>query len=124
MSYQLGETLERSDSQPARHTSDRYIDQGEGLILEAALAAEKLKSLPPRQAESYAASFKKGTDKLSAMQDKLTESSRLMPAELPSPLKKVALQQFPTSRKRAMTGREAAEEQERGEARQCRRAAV
>jgi len=39
-----------------------------------------------------------------------------MLAQLPSPLKKVALREFPTSRKRAMTGREAAEEQEQDEA--------
>jgi hypothetical protein len=38
------------------------------------------------------------------------------------PLKEPNLQAFPTSRKRAMTGREAAEQQERDEARQRRRA--
>lgn len=47
-----------------------------------------------------------------------------MPAQLPSPLKKVALREFPTSRKRAITGREAAENQERDKARQRRRAAI
>jgi hypothetical protein len=47
-----------------------------------------------------------------------------MPAELPSPLKKVALQQFPTSKEWAMTDREAAEEEERDEARRSRRAAT
>jgi len=47
-----------------------------------------------------------------------------MPAELPSPLKKVVVREFPTSRKRAMTGRKAAEEQERDKARQRWRAAI
>jgi hypothetical protein len=42
---------------------------------------------------------------------------QLMPAQQPSPLKKVVVREFPTSRKRAMNGREAAEEQERDEAR-------
>jgi hypothetical protein len=79
--------------------------------------------LPPGQAEGFAASFKKGTDKLNLAQDKLTKSRQLMPAQLPLPLKKVAVREFPTSRKRAMTGREAAEEQERDKARRRRREA-
>jgi hypothetical protein len=41
--------------------------------------------------------------------------------ELSEPLREVNLRQFPSSRKRAMTGREAAEEQERDQARQQRR---
>jgi hypothetical protein len=47
-----------------------------------------------------------------------------MPAQLPLPLKKVALREFPTSRKQAMTGCEAAEEQEQDGARRRRRAAI
>jgi hypothetical protein len=80
--------------------------------------------LPPGQAEGFASSFKKGTDKLALAQDKLTESRQQMPATLPSLLKKVVLREFPTSRKQAITGREAAEEQERDEARRRRRAAI
>ena len=40
-----------------------------------------------------------------------------MLAQLLSPLKKVVVREFSTSRKRAMTSREAAEEQEQDEAR-------
>jgi hypothetical protein len=83
----------------------------------------RLQSLPPGQAEGFAASFRRGTDKLNLAQDKLTESWQLMLAQLQSPLKKVVVREFPTARKRAMTSREAAEEQERDEARQRRRAA-
>ena len=83
-----------------------------------------MKSLLLGHAEGFASSFKKGTDKLVSAQDKLTKSHQLMPPELPSPLKKAAIREFPNSRKRAMTGREAAEEQERDEARQRWRAAI
>lgn len=126
MSYWQGElSLQPAASIVARHASDQYLNRREGLILEAAAAAvAKLKSLPPRQAEGFAASFKKGTDKLTIAQDKLTKSRQLMPAKLPSPLKQFVLREFPTSRKRAMTSREAAEEQERDEARRRRRAAI
>lgn len=66
MSYRLGELSPLLAASPvARHAGDRYLNRGEGLILEAAAAAvAKLKSLPPGQAEGFAASFKKGTDKL------------------------------------------------------------
>lgn len=68
--------------------------------------------------------FTKGIDKLNAVQDKLTESRQLFPSTLPEPLVEPKLRVFPSSRKRAMTGREAVEEQERDEARQRRRAAI
>jgi hypothetical protein len=65
-----------------------------------------------------------GIDKLNVAQDKLMESRQLLPTELPSPLKTVALREFPNSKKKAMAGREAAEEKERDEARQRRRAGI
>jgi len=43
---------------------------------------------------------------------------------LPEPLVEPNVRQFPSSRKRAMTGREAAEQEERDKARRRRRAAV
>jgi hypothetical protein len=67
MSYQYGELSPppRALGIADRHASDRYHNHSEGLILEAAAAAiAKLKSLPPGQAEGFALSFKKGTDKL------------------------------------------------------------
>jgi len=64
----------------------------------------------------------KGVDKLNVAQDKLTKSHKLLPATLPEPLVKPKLRAFPTSRKRAMAGREAAEQEERDQARAQRRA--
>jgi hypothetical protein len=123
MDWDSPSNIQPDTSSSSRHAGDRYARRGEDLILEAALAAiEKHKSLPPGQAEGFALTFIKGVDKLNVAQDKLTESRRLLPAMLPEPLKEPNLRAFPTSRKRAMTGREAAEEQERDEARQRRRA--
>src|SRR5438876_12302580 len=105
MSYQNDELspLSQALSVVDRHAGDQYHDHSEGLILKAAAAAiAKLKSLPPEQAEGFASSFKKGTDRLAVAQDKLTESRKRMLAELPSPLKKVVIRKFPTLRKRAM----------------------
>jgi len=91
--------------------------------LKAALAAiEVHKSLPPDRAESFASTFFKGVDKLNVTQGKLAEGRKALPAMLPEALARPNLWAFPTSRKRAVTGREAAEQQERDEARQRRRA--
>jgi hypothetical protein len=82
--------------------------------MEAALTAiEKHKSLPAGQAETYASRFKIGSEKLNVAQDKLTTSLNALPLTLPKPLIEPNLRQFPSSRKRAMTGREAAEQEER-----------
>jgi hypothetical protein len=95
----------------SRHAGDRFQRRGEDLILEAALAAiEKHRPLPASQAETFASSFLQGVSKLNVAQDKLKESRRLLPAALPEPLIEPKLRAFPTSRKRAMTGREAAEQ--------------
>jgi hypothetical protein len=52
--------LQRQSSD--RHAGDRYTRRGEDLIMEAALAAiKKHKSLPARQAETFASRFKIGT---------------------------------------------------------------
>jgi hypothetical protein len=51
----------------SRHAGDRFRNCGEDMIREAALAAiEMHKSLPVGQAESFAATFLKSVDKLSA----------------------------------------------------------
>jgi hypothetical protein len=72
------------------------------LIVEAAIAAiQKHKSLPAGQAETFASRFKIGTASLEAL-----------PLTLPEPLVHPNVRQFPNSRKRAMTGREATEKQE------------
>jgi hypothetical protein len=123
MSWDLTLNLQQQSSD--RHTGDRYSRRGEDLIMEAALAAiEKHKTLPAGQAETFASRFKIGTEKLAVAQDKLTASLNALPLTLPAPLVEPNLRQFPSSRKRAMTGREAAEQEERDKARQRRRAAV
>jgi hypothetical protein len=106
-----------------KHTSDRYSRRGKDLIMEAAFAAiEKHKSLPAGQAENFASKFKIGTDKLAVTQDKLAASFDALLLTLLEPLVEPNVRQFPSSRKRAMTGREAAEQEEQDKARQCRRA--
>jgi hypothetical protein len=93
--------------------------------MEAALATiKKHKALPARQAENFALRFKIGTDKLNVAQDKITASLDALPLLLLKPLVKPNLRHFPLSRKRAMTGREAAEAGERDKARQRWRAAI
>jgi hypothetical protein len=71
---------------------------------------------------AFASSFVQGVSKLNVAQVKLTESRHLLPAALPEPLIELKLRAFPNSRKRVMIGREAAEQQERDEARARRRA--
>src|SRR5271154_3283607 len=123
MSWNLALNLQQQSSN--RHTGDRYARRGKDLIIEAALAAiEKHKALPARQAETFALRVKIGTEKLTVAQDKLTASLDALPLTLPAPLVEPNLRQFPSSRKRAMTGREATEQEERDKARQRRRAAV
>jgi hypothetical protein len=57
------------------HAGDMFRNRGEDMIQEAALAAiEMRKALLASQAESSAATFLKGVDKLNAAQSKLTES--------------------------------------------------
>ena len=119
MSWDEDYVLQQQEEE--RYASDRFANRGEDIIQEAALAAiEKLKSLPAAQAETFASSFKKGTEKLTIAQDRLSATLAKMPLELPEPLKEPNLRQFPSSRKRAMTGWEAAEEEERDQARQRR----
>jgi hypothetical protein len=50
--------------------TDECMAPQDDLLEAAAAAVAKLKSLPPRQAEGFAASFKKGTDRLTIAQDK------------------------------------------------------
>lgn len=62
-------------------------------------------------------------DRLAVAQDKLTASLELLPAILLEPFVEPKLRHF-HSRKRAMTGREAAEDQERDRIKQRQRAAI
>lgn len=123
MSWSLSYEPQRDTS--SRHTGNRFQRRGEDLIREAALAViEKHKSLPAGQAETLAPTFIKGMDKLNVVQDKLTESRQFLPATLPGPLVERNLWDFSTSRNRAMTGREATEQQERDQTRPRRQAGI
>src|ERR1700722_10688314 len=125
MTWDPAQNQQLDKSEGLRHAGDRYAGRGVELIQEAALAAiEKLNTLPAGQAEHFASSFKKRTERLTVAQDKLSANLALLPATLPEALVEPKPRQFPTSRKRAMTGREAAEEQEADERRQRRIAAV
>jgi len=80
--------LQRHRKEEGRHASDRFANHGKDLIQGAALAAiEKLKPLPATQAETFASSFKLGTEKLTAAQDRLSATLAQIPLELPELLK-------------------------------------
>lgn len=109
----------------SRYTGDRFLYYSKDLILEAVLAAiEKYRSLPVGQAENFASKFAKGTSRLNIQYNKQTASLVLLLLILPEPLIKPNLKYFPSSRKRTMTGLEAAEEEEAERRRQQRVAAV
>jgi hypothetical protein len=78
-------------------------------------AIEKHKSLPAGQAENYASKFAKGTSHLNIQQDEQTTSLAFVEPNL---------QHFSSSRKKAMTGLEAAEEEEAERRRRQKVAAV
>ena len=108
-----------------RHAGDRFVNRGQDLIREAALAAlEQNSSLPPGEAENFAAKFASGTSKLAARQEERLVSLAQVPLTMLEPLVEPNLRHFLSSRKRAMTGLEAAEEEEADRRRQRRLAAV
>jgi hypothetical protein len=80
--------------------------------------------LPPREAENFAAKFASSTSKLAARQEERLVSLAQVPLTLLEPLIEPDLRHFLSSRKRAMTGFEAAEEEEADKRRQRRLAAV
>jgi hypothetical protein len=82
---------------------------------------DKLKSLPPIMAESFADSFAKGVDSLLVQQNKKLASRKEFPPMLPEALIEETPLQFRKGKKRAMTGLEIAEEKERDASRQRRR---
>jgi len=60
-----------------RYASDRYAACGLQLAKELALSVlQKLKSLPPGMAETFANSFAKGTESLLAQQEKQLDIGR------------------------------------------------
>jgi len=111
----------RSSLAADRQHGDWYKVRGLRMEEELALAAlDKLKSLPPRMAESFAKSFTKGTERLLAQQDKLLASHEKFPPMLLEPLVDETPLQYRRGKRRAMTGLEIAEERERDASRQRR----
>jgi hypothetical protein len=105
-----------------RHAGDWYAARGLQRAEAAALAVlDKLKSLPPGIAESFADSFAKGTDSLLAQQDKKLASRKEFPPTLPEPLIEETPLLYRKGKRRAMTGLEITEERERDASRQRRR---
>jgi hypothetical protein len=105
-----------------RHAGDRYTARGLQRAEAAALAVlDKLKSLPPGMAESFADAFAKGTDNLLAQQDNKLASRKDFPLMLPKPLVEETPLIYKRGKRRAMTGLEIAEEKERDASRQRRR---
>jgi hypothetical protein len=106
-----------------RYAGDRFARRGSQLILDIALLiAEKHKSLPPGQAENFALAFKTISDTLSERQDKKLQRLRDMPSRLPDPVVPLINLVFGPGRKRALTGREVADQQEQEAVRQRRKA--
>jgi hypothetical protein len=84
---------------------------------------EKHKNLPPGEKETFALAFKKLNDNLAQRQDQKLERLQAIPRRLPDAIIQPKVTFIP-GRKRALTGREAAERQEREEARERRRAQI
>jgi hypothetical protein len=83
--------------------------------------AEKHKTLPPEDAAKFALSFKELSDQLAKKQEEKLKSREELPGRLPDPQRPPKLT-FGPGRKRALTGREVADQQEADEARARRKA--
>jgi hypothetical protein len=105
-----------------RYAGDRFRDRGGQLIKDTAiLMAEKHKTLPPEDAAKFALSFKELSDQLAKKQEEKLKSREELPGRLPDPQRPPKLT-FGPGRKRALTGREVADQQEADEARARRKA--
>jgi hypothetical protein len=105
-----------------RHAGDRYTACGLQRVEASALAViDKLQSLPPGMAESFANSFAKGADSLLAQQDKKLASRKEFPPMLPEPLVEETPLLYRKGKRRAITGLEIAEEREKDASQQRRR---
>jgi hypothetical protein len=81
---------------------------------------DKLKSLPPDMAETFADSFAKGTESLLAQQDKQQASRQEFPPTLPEPLIEETAFLYRKGKRRAMARLEIVEGREREASRQRR----
>lgn len=112
------------DISTEENTGDRSLGAGKQLIIDTTLAMiEKHQNLPPGEKETFALTFKKMSDSLAKNQDQKLERLTAIPRRLPDAIVQPKVT-FVPGRKRALTGREAAELQEKEEARLRRRAQI
>ncbi len=102
---------------------DRFRGRGEemlkGIIFEA---IQTLHNLPAGEAENFAVAIRDMVAQLIEKQQAIIARRAEQPLRMPDQLPKANVRQFPSSRKRALTGREAAEQKERDKSRAQRRA--
>ena len=111
-------------TEEAKHTGDRSLGAGRQLIIDTTMAmVEKHQNLPPGEKESFALAFKKMSDILATNQEQKLERLKAIPRRLPDAIVQSKVT-FVPGRKRALTGREAAELQEKEQARERRRAQI
>ena len=107
-----------------RYAGDRSARAGEQLIIDTSLGMVEIhKSLPAGEKETFAQAFKKLCDSLAKNQVERLDRLKAIPRRLPDPIRQPKVTFIP-GRKRALTGREAADLQEKDEARRRRRAQI
>jgi hypothetical protein len=112
-------------SEDGEGEGDRFENCGVSMIQAIVFKAiDQLRDLPPGEVENYANSFRETAEKLVEKQRALSFRQREHPIELPDPLTKANVKEFPKSRKRAMTGAEVTEWRELEIRREERRAAM
>ena len=107
-----------------RYAGDRSARAGEQLIIDTSLGIVEIhKSLPAGKKETFAQAFKKLYDSLAKNQVERLDRLKAIPRRLPDPIRQPKVTFIP-GRKRALTSREAADLQEKDEARRRRRAQI
>jgi hypothetical protein len=106
-------------------SQSRFHGRGEEMVKGAALEAVLLlRKCPPSIAENYAVAVRDMNAILLEKQQELLARAEAAPLELPAPLPQPNAREFPTSRKRKMTGYEAALQEERDVVVRRRRAVI
>jgi hypothetical protein len=107
-----------------RYAGDRSARAGEQLIIDASLRMVEIhQSLPAGEKETFAQAIKKLCDSLAKNQNERLDRLKAIPQRLPDPIRQPKVTFIP-GRKRALTGREAADLQEKDEARRRRKAQI
>lgn len=115
----------KTEAKYERHAGDQYQNHGQSLILDVALqVVEKQKEFSGAAAEEFAQTFKVQTAKIVEAVKAREEKRKILPPQLPLPLKEPKLRSFPNKNgtARKMTGAEAAVAAEADESRARRRA--